>query len=81
MTDNTYLEFEDADDHNSNAYKPDGRTSFRFTVQPEMYLMAMIDDPKTLNADVLPAVRQLMEVAYWQGKEVGLNVSHSNSKE
>lgn len=78
---NTYLEFEDPDDHESNAYKPEGRTSFKITVQPEMYLLAMIDDPKAISPDVLPAVRQLMYASYWQGKEVGKNVPSSSSKE
>lgn len=69
--DATYLEFEDPDDPESNAYKKEDRTSFRMTVQPEMYLIALIEDPKHLHPDVLPAVRRMLYQAYRQGKEVG----------
>ena len=67
----TYLEFEDEEDSRSMVYKDEERTSFRIMVQPEMYLLALIDDPKTIQGDVLPAVRQLMDAAYEQGKQLG----------
>ncbi len=71
MTEITYLEFDDPEDHKSNAYKPEGKTSFHLGIQPEMYLVAMIEEPKMLAPDVLPAVRQLMYASYEQGKRVG----------
>ena len=77
---NTYLEFNDSEDPESNAYKKEERTSFKITVEPQMYLLAMIDEPKAVHSDVLPAVKKLMQVAYYQGKEVGKLVSSSNSK-
>ena len=70
----TYLEFEDPDDTESNAHKKaDGKkkTSFRIVVQPEVFLVAMIAEDAALTSDVLPAVRQLMNAAYLQGKRVG----------
>jgi len=67
----TYLEFEDEEDSRSMVYKDEERTSFRIMVQPEMYLLALIDDPKAIQGDVLPAVRQLMDAAYEQGKQLG----------
>ena len=68
----TYLEFEDPDDPESNAHESSkGKKSFRIQIQPEMYLLAMIEEPKALPSDVPPAVRQLMYAAYDQGKRVG----------
>lgn len=67
----TYLEFEDPDDPESNACKDEERTSFKLSVQPEMYLVALIEDPKHLHPDVLPAVRRMLYQAYRQGKKVG----------
>jgi len=68
----TYLEFEDPDDSESISYEAgEKKTSIRITMRPELYLVAMIEDPKALGSDVLPAVRQLMYAAYLQGKRVG----------
>ncbi len=68
----TYLEFEDPDDHESHAHESaEQKTSFRITVQPEMYLAAMVENPKELSPDVFPVVRQLMYASYLQGKRVG----------
>ena len=78
MTDNekkpTYLEFEDPEDSESNTYEKEERISFKLTIQPEMYLVAMIENSKALAPDVLPAVRQLMYTSYLQGKRVGQEV-------
>jgi hypothetical protein len=73
MTDEvTYLEFDDEDDPKSRAYKTEEeRTSIRITVLPQMYLLAMVEDPKVLAGDVLEAVETLMYAAYEQGKRVG----------
>lgn len=68
----TYLEFEDPDDSESNAHESSkAKMSFRLGLQPETYLVALIKEPKSLDADVLPAVRQLMYASYLQGKRVG----------
>ena len=79
MTDNekkpTYLEFEDPDDPESNAYESSKeKTSIKLTVQPEMFLVAIIEKSGGLAPDVLPAVRQLMDASYLQGKQVGQEI-------
>jgi hypothetical protein len=70
MTKITYLEFNDPDDPESNAYEKIEKTSFKLTVEPEMYLLALIENPNKLEPDVLPAVRRLMYQAYRQGKQL-----------
>lgn len=71
----TYLEFEDPDDPESSAHESSKeKTSFRIGVQTEMYLLVMIEEPKALGPDVLPAVRQLMDASYLQGKRVGQEI-------
>jgi hypothetical protein len=54
----------------SNAYEKIEKTSFKLTVEPEMYLLALIENPNKLEPDVLPAVRRLMYQAYRQGKQL-----------
>ena len=71
VTQLTFLEFDDADDPESNAHKSDEKTSFKLSVKPEMFLLALIKEPKMLAPDVLPAVHDLMYAAYLQGKRVG----------
>lgn len=71
----TYLEFEDPEDPESGSHESvGGKTSFKIGVQAEMYLLALVKEPKALDGDVLPAVRQLMDASYLQGKRVGQEV-------
>ncbi len=78
----TYLEFEDPEDPESNAHESGKeKTSFRLTVPPEMYLLAMIEKPTELTPEVLPAMRQLMDASYLQGIRVGQEVERRKLSE
>ncbi len=71
----TYLEFEDPDDPESIKHEAsEKKTSIRITVQPEIYLLALVKDAKALAPDVLPAVRELMYASYLQGKRIGQEI-------
>lgn len=74
MSEVPYFEFNDSDDPESNSHPSHKeKMSFKISVEPQMYLVAMIekDHVKMLPPDTLRAVGQLMKAAYEQGKRVG----------
>lgn len=79
-----YFEFNDPDDPESNAHpSAKEKMSFKLGVEPQMYLVAMIDKDhvKLLPPDALPAVKQLMQASYLQGKRVGKLQNGGNDSE
>jgi len=72
MVEISYLEFDDQEDRNSDAYPENQKKgSFRLRVEPQMYLLAMVTVPDALEVEILEAVRTLLRMAYEQGKAVG----------
>ena len=77
-----YFEFHDPDDSESDAHSSaKDKKSFKLGIEPQMFLVGMIekDHVKMLPPDALPAVKQLMQASYLQGKRVGQQITDQDN--